>query len=254
MIITITNNKGGSGKTTTLRNLIYLFQQDGKKILSIDLDPQCNLSDWYSTDFDSEVSVSNVLINQSCADAIQKAERGDVIKGDANLKNALKHLEELDGDLEVTSLKRALEKYRDYYDIIFIDTSPFYNTATSNAIMAADLIIIPTKIDYDNASGAINTINEIHDFSKAFNIEIPYKILVNMKTRTKYVTESTIELRELFGDKVFKNEIRYQENPISMATATKKAVCEAFPKKAVSEDYINFFKELKDVLMMSTGE
>src|SRR5947208_9293492 len=146
--IAVLAQKGGTGKTTTVRTLADVFRRVGLEVLAVDLDPQGNLSDYFDVPADADPTIADVLAGQAKAtDAIT----GDVLP--ANLGLAESELI-LSGKMgrEMT-LRRALRDAKRRYDVILVDCPPALGLLTVNAVVAADCALIGAEARYFGRQG-----------------------------------------------------------------------------------------------------
>ena len=177
-IITVTNQKGGVGKTTTAAALVSGLQQRGAKVLGIDLDPQGNLGFNLGLDIGSGSTVYDVL-QGTCPieQAIQSTEYGDILPSDIMLSAA---------DVEFTMPRREflltdqLSGIRSQYDFIIIDTPPALNILTVNAYVASDGLIVPMEAEVLSLVGITQLQETIETVRSTYNPHLKVLgILVN---------------------------------------------------------------------------
>lgn len=169
--IAITNQKGGVGKSTTAQALAEGLRCRGFSVLTVDTDPQGNLSFSMGADISDEaLTIYDVLKGRCKAEeAIQHTEQGDVIAANVLLAGA---------ELEFTQtgreyrLRRALEKVADRYDYIVIDTPPSLGLLTANAYTAADRLIVPMVADIFSLQGIYQLRDAVDQIREYCNPEI----------------------------------------------------------------------------------
>ncbi len=243
-IITVTNQKGGVGKTTTASSLFAGLSMMGKKTLAIDLDPQCNLSYCYKADT-SKPSIKNVFKGEiKLSEAIQQTSSGDFIQSDKSLNNIMEELNAID---KVYKLSKVLKEVSDKYDYVIIDTPPALSPLTINALVASTSVIIPVQADSFSMQGAealAETIQGIREVNQ--NLEISGVLLVRYKGRAglaQHMNEQFIKFANMFETKVFETKIR-DAIAVQESQLARQSIFEYNPKSNVALDYANFIKEL----------
>ncbi|HEY8771415.1 MAG TPA: AAA family ATPase, partial [Thermoleophilaceae bacterium] len=157
-VIAFTNQKGGVAKTTTTLNLAAAFAETGYRVLCIDLDPQGNLTMSQGIDPDTlDASMYDVLVHQvSIREVIRKREV-DIACSSIDLAGAEIAMSTMIG--RERSLKKAVDKVKEDYDYIFIDTPPSLGLLTINALTASDKVIVPVQCEYLSMRGLIQLQN-----------------------------------------------------------------------------------------------
>lgn len=165
-IVSIANKKGGVGKTTTVMNLTVGLVKRGKNVLAIDLDSQANFSKNARANKDV-IGIYEVLCDGSdINDAIQNNGVFDFVAADTALTGAAKFLPNIGTEFV---LKKAIEQLKRSYDYIVIDTPPNVEHLTVNALVASDVVIIPTIIETFALDGIIQLYKAINDIKNAFD-------------------------------------------------------------------------------------
>ena len=167
-IISIANQKGGVGKTTTAINLSACLAEAGKKVLVIDMDPQGNATSGLGVDRNElEFSTYDLLLNECTFNQVKvdtEYENLSVIPSDVDLAAA--ELELLSAENKEFILKSQLLAYKKDYDFVIIDCPPSLNTLTLNALACSDSVLIPIQCEYYALEGLaqlMNTISLVHD-------------------------------------------------------------------------------------------
>ena len=210
-IVSIANQKGGVGKTTTSINLSTILAKKGKKVLMIDADPQGNASSGVGIDRDEiELSVYDILINDVQIEEIVKKtniKNLDICPSNINLAGA---------EVELVSvmsrehrLKEKLDAIKDHYDFIIIDCPPSLGLITLNAFTASNSVLIPVQCEYYALEGLGQLLNTINLVKKHLNkdIEIEGALLTMYDARTNLSNQVVKEVKKYFNDKVYKNVI-----------------------------------------------
>ena len=206
MIITIANQKGGVGKTTTVVNLATALASIDKKVLVIDMDPQYNSSMSFNA-YDAEKSIYKVFSNEiQINNAIQGSQipKLDVISACEDLAAA--EYELADDDNRNYLLKQYIEEIKNNYDYIFIDTPPTLGLLTISSLTASDEVLIPVQCEFfalEGLSKLIKTI-EIVKSNLNSNLKLNGIILTMYDKRNSLSSLIEKEAREYFDMNVYK--------------------------------------------------
>jgi chromosome partitioning protein len=211
--ITVMSQKGGTGKTTAVRTLSDVLSRIGANVLSVDLDPQGNLSDYFDVPPDASPTMADVLGGQARAiDAIHDG----VLPANLGLAEAELVLSGKMGR-ELT-LKRALREVKRRYDLILIDCPPALGLLTVNALVAADYALISSEAEYFSLQGVEQALEVVELARESLHPDLEWLgIVLNLANlRLVHAREALAQLRERFGDRVFdaviRRSVRYAES------------------------------------------
>ena len=219
-IISIANQKGGVGKTTTAVNVGAILAKKNKKILLIDSDPQGNATSGLGIDKNVEMTLYDVLINEV---SINETLKDSCIK---NLKVCPSNMDLAGAEVELVSqmsreqrLKEKVDEIKDDYDFILIDCPPSLGLITLNAFTASDSVLIPVQCEYFALEGLSQLLDTINLVKKRLNkgLEIEGAVLTMYDMRTNLSNQVVKEVKRYFDDKVYKTviprNIRLSEAP-----------------------------------------
>lgn len=244
-IISIVSHKGGVGKTTTAQNIAYELARQGKKVLAIDIDGQCNLS----TISDTSLGWTTLhMLKGECSatDAIQKTAHCDIIPAGKGLEGITETLNSEIG--KEYKLREAIEPIRNEYDFIIIDTPPSINVLTINALTAANEIIIPAQADLLSYEGMKQLVEVCATVKRYTNPALIISgILLTRYNSRSIISKSMLKnfknYAESIGTKVFETQIR-ETTAIKEAQALKVSLFEHAPNSNAAKDYKALVAEL----------
>ena len=245
-IISVANQKGGVGKTTTTVNLSAGLANRGKKVLIIDADPQGNATSGLGVSKDVELSVYDILIGDTEFDeTLQET----AIK---NLKVCPSNISLAGAEVQLVSmmsreqrLKTKLDKIKDQYDYILIDCPPSLGLVTLNAFTASDSVLIPVQCEYFALEGLGQLLNTVNLVKKHLNknLEIEGALLTMYDARTNLSNQVVKEVKKYFEDKVYKTVIPRNVR-LSEAPSYGMPITVYDPRSKGAKAYEKFAKEL----------
>ena len=206
MIITIANQKGGVGKTTTVVNLATALASIDKKVLVIDMDPQYNSSMSFNV-YNSELSIYRVFSNEvSIEDTIQKSQIPNLNVISACEDLAAAEYELADDENRNYLLKNYINKIKDNYEYIFIDTPPTLGLLTISSLTASGEVLIPVQCEFFALEGLSKLIKTIEIVKTNLNVKLKLNgiILTMYDKRNSLSSLIEKEAREYFDTTVYK--------------------------------------------------
>jgi chromosome partitioning protein len=210
-VVSIANQKGGVGKTTTTINLAASLAACGRKVLMLDLDPQGNATMGSGVDkYGLEKSSYDVLLGSTqIADAIVHAEKAgfDVLPSNGDLTAAEVGLRDV--PMKEKRLSLVLTPVREKYDYIFIDCPPSLNMLTVNALVASDGVLIPLQCEYYALEGLTSLLDTVRQIKQSINADLEIEgILRTMHDpRNNLSNDVSSQLITHFSDQVFRTII-----------------------------------------------
>ncbi len=243
-IITIALQKGGTGKSTTAHALGQGLQNQGFKVLFVDLDPQGNLSSTMAAEA-GESNAFDVLTKKTTAkEATQQTAQGSIIPSSPQLSGA---------DLEITQtgkeyrLKEALRPIQNQYDFCIIDTPPALGTLTINALTAATEVIIPVQADTYSIQGITQLYSTIVAVKEYCNPDLKVQgILITRYNNRAILSRDLADIidstAKQLGTKLFKTTIR-EGIAVKEAQARREPLYRYAPNSNPAQDYQDFIVE-----------
>src|SRR3954465_11496849 len=236
--VAVLSQKGGTGKTTTVRTLTHVLRRCDLGVLAVDLDPQGNLSDYFDVPADAEPTIGDVLVG--------KAKAREAIVDDlppANLRRAEAELG-LGGKMgrELT-LKRALRDAKRPYDLVMIDCPPALGLLTVNALVAADHALLSAEAQYFALQGVEQALEVLELARDGLNPDLNWLgVVLNIADmRTVHSREAYAQLQQHFGKSLFETTIRAS---IAYAESAERAVSILDHRPDLGADYLHLASEV----------
>lgn len=245
-VISIANQKGGVGKTTTAVNISAILAKRGKKVMLIDADPQGNASSGLGLEKDMENSLYDVLINDAnIEDTLQDTEIKTLKVCPSNMDLAGAEVELVSEMSREQRLKEKLDEVKDTYDFVIIDCPPSLGLITLNAFTASDSVLIPVQCEYFALEGLGQLLNTINLVKKHLNksLEVEGAVLTMYDMRTNLSNQVVKEVKNYFGDKVYKTVIP-RNVKLSEAPSYGMSITEYDIHSKGAKSYDKFVKEL----------
>jgi chromosome partitioning protein len=236
--IAVLSQKGGTGKTTTVRTLTDVLRRCGVSTLAVDLDPQGNLSDYFDVPADAQPTIAEVLSGQAtAAEAIHEG----IIPANLTLAEAELMLGGKMGR-ELT-LRRALAGVTEDYEVVLIDCPPSLGLLTVNALVAADRALITAEAQYFALQGVEQAMAVVELARDSLNPQLSLLgVLLNLADiRTVHSREALASLQDRFGETVFQTVIRAS---IAYAESAEQARSILDHRPDLGADYIALADEV----------
>ena len=246
-IISLANQKGGVGKTTTAINLSAALAKEGKKVLLVDADPQANASSGLGIDIRNlEATIYECLvsgIDPKLAIHHTGVDNLDLIPSHIDLVGA--EIDMLGLEDRELLMKRILSHLRDQYDFILIDCSPSLGLITVNALTASDSVIIPVQAEFFALEGIAKLLNTIKIIKSKLNPQLKIEgFLVTMfDNRLRLSTQVYDEVKKHFGSLVF-NTVITRNVRLSEAPSHGLSVLDYDPSSKGAKNYAALAKEV----------
>ncbi|WP_346674450.1 ParA family protein [Enorma phocaeensis] len=246
-IISIINQKGGVGKSTTAVNLAAALGELGKKVLIVDFDPQGNSTSGLGIEKEElEQCVYDALLNDVPAENLLiQANCNNVTVIPATIQLAGAEIELVSAMARETRLKELLEPVQENYDFVFIDCPPSLGLLTINALTAADSVLIPIQCEYYALEGVTKLLESMRMVKSKINkgLEVFGVLLTMYDSRTSLANQVVEEVKQYFGDKVF-NTLIPRTVKISEAPSFGMSVIQYAPQNKGAQSYMELAEEV----------
>ena len=244
-VISVANQKGGVGKTTTTINLSTILAKKGKRVMLIDADPQGNATSGVGIDKNVELSFYDVLTNDTeIIDTLEKTSIRNLVVCPSNINLAGAEVELVSMMSREQRLKEKLDIIKERFDYIFIDCPPSLGLITLNAFTASDSVLIPVQCEYYALEGLGQLLNTINLVKKHLNkqIQIEGALLTMYDVRTNLSNQVVKEVKKYFNNKVYKTVIPRNVR-LSEAPSYGMPITEYDPRSKGARSYEKFAKE-----------
>jgi chromosome partitioning protein len=248
MIIAITNQKGGVGKTTTAINLSAALASKGRKTLLVDLDPQSNSSMSYLDIHELRLSMYDALTEDQVhiADIVRPAEKIENLSIAPSTIALAKIEAKLIGELDSQyRLKDELQRIQEEFDYVIIDTPPTLGIITVNALVAATHVLIPIQASYFALEGTDDLLETIDKIKVRANPELQIlgALITMYDKRTLLAKDIYEQIQRVFGVKVFETvitkSVRLEESP-----AYRESIFTFAPRSTGAYEYYRLSEEV----------
>ena len=243
-ILTVTNQKGGVGKTALTFHLAYLFARDGVRTLLLDLDPQGNLSRSYLEDTPPEAHIRLLFENQM-PEPYPVAPNLYLVGSDITLSKY-----EADAKLEnFFRVRTFLQEMNPAYDIVLIDTPPSLGLFTSNALLASERVLIPVDISHYARIGLADLMESIEKVRETTGSRLSVLGIVfsAVRERLRFFQAFRRDLEQRYPGLPFRTFIP-ESVRVREAISRRQTVFEAFPRHKVTRAFEALYQEIKERL------
>lgn len=244
-IVSVANQKGGVGKTTTTVNLSTILAKRGKKVLLIDTDPQGNATSGLGIEKESDLSTYDLLITDVAAeDIIQETGIKNLYISPSNMNLAGAEVQLVSMMSREQRMKEKLDVIKDKFDFILIDCPPSLGLITLNAFTASDSVLIPVQCEYYALEGLGQLLNTVELVRKHLNknLYVEGAILTMYDIRTNLANQVVREVKRFFQNKVYKTVIP-RNVKLSEAPSYGMPICMYDARSKGSRCYDKFAKE-----------
>lgn len=249
-IISIANQKGGVGKTTTSINLGACLAYIGKKVLIVDIDPQGNATSGAGIDKgDVNECIYDVLVDdREIKEVIQQTAVENLSVVPATIQLAGAEIELVPTISREVRLKRAMDEIKEEFDYILIDCPPSLGLLTINALTASDSVLIPVQCEYYALEGLSQLLNTVRLVQKHLNRDLMIEgvLLTMLDARTNLGLQVIQEVKKYFQNKVYQTVIP-RNIRLSEAPSHGEPIIIYDPKSRGAEVYLDLAKEVAKV-------
>lgn len=249
-IISLANQKGGVGKTTTSINLSAALAVKGKKVLIVDIDPQGNATSGFGIEKnDLENTVYELMLNEC---SVEECTISEVLPNlsvlPTNVNLAAAEIELIDADRKEYILKNELDWVKDKYDFVIIDCPPSLSMLTVNAMTCADSVLVPIQCEYYALEGLSQLIHTVNLVKTRLNPELSMEgvVFTMYDSRTNLSAEVVENVKENLEERIFQTVIP-RNIRLAEAPSFGQPITSYDPKSAGAQSYLELAEELIQV-------
>jgi chromosome partitioning protein len=247
-IITVANQKGGVGKTTTVMNLGSALARSGQRVLLVDSDPQANLTSYLGVSprrtLDELYLLKKTPTPETIRDFVHAvSDRLSVIPGDRALSGVEYYL--FSRSERESLLASFLAPLREEFDTILIDTPPSVNLITLNALVACDGVIVPVQPEFFSLEGIVKIRETIADVRARWNPQVSILgiVVTQVNSRRKLTSEVLRALETEFEDILFASHI-HENTAVAESAGHSRSVLDYAPNSIGAQDYLALSREV----------
>ncbi|GAB4468791.1 MAG: AAA family ATPase [Anaerolineales bacterium] len=253
-VIAIANQKGGVAKTTTAVGLSGALVQEGYEVLAVDLDTQANLTIALGLNPNQlRRSVADIFVNTEKIASISQTTNVpglDIIPANKHMELSERFVPLRQNSEFILRQQLAASDISNSYDFIILDCPPYLGVITTNALVAADLLIIPTQAEYFSLNALKNMIGQVQTIRESFNPALNYRILITLRDlRNRIHRTMSEQLQQIFSDGILNTKIDL-DTKLRESSIAGIPITYCYPKSRAAIQYRSLATEILDYVRL----